>query len=198
MSLPLSLSPLFSILGPHHLPAARLRCSIKVAYQAADALLPGRAEQARRQAKQNLAGRSYPNQIRAAKVRIGRASPERAPFAPNVPDPWMELEKGSLRTGGDSIFQRVCKHESRGTLPPCIVPVRAWLHGHYLSGPVRAIGLETRPGFSSERALGMTSQSCSKFRRKCRRQSVSGHVPKAGFVAPNTNRLEKMGKPASQ
>jgi hypothetical protein len=43
-----------------HLPRVRLRCSIRVAYQAADALLPGRAEQARRQAKQNFAGRSDP------------------------------------------------------------------------------------------------------------------------------------------
>ena len=159
---------------PRHLPAAPLRCSIRVAYQAADALLPGRAEQARRQAKQNFAGRSYPCQIRAAKARIGRASPEKAPVAPSVPDPVMELEKAALCIGGDSIFRGVCKLETRGTLRPCIGPVRAWPHGLAFWGPVRAIAparaivLETCLRLGGNE-MGMPSQpraSRSEFLRR--------------------------------
>ena len=150
-----SISPLDS--SPRHLPAAWLRCSIRVAYQAADALLPGRAEQARRRAKQNFAGRSFPCQIRAAKARRGRASLEKAPVAPSVPDPWMEHEKGSLRIAATA-FSR--EFANLRPVEPCALALSRFVPGRMVLafwGLVGAIALETRLRLGDNGA-GMPSQ----------------------------------------
>jgi len=58
-----------------HLPAVPVHCSIRLAYQAADASHPRRVEQARRRARKFRRIRSILNRQQAAEAPIGRALP---------------------------------------------------------------------------------------------------------------------------
>lgn len=58
------------------LPAAKLRCSIRLAYQAADASHPKRGELARREQGTLAARFIFTIGLQAVEVPIGRASPE--------------------------------------------------------------------------------------------------------------------------
>ena len=65
-----------AVTGNRHLPAGTLLCSIRLAYQAADASHPKRAERARRRARKLRRNVYSLIQEHAAETPIGRALPE--------------------------------------------------------------------------------------------------------------------------